>query len=86
MRELIEAGLAEEAAHAGDVLLRVFEQVGGGVARGAHLHAAELMQRKETLALAHAFLGEESGAWVGHLDGDNEHDKNRREQHQTHEG
>lgn len=84
--QLIQTGFAKELANAGDILLGVLQQVRGGVAGGAHLHAAELVQREEALALAHSLLGEEGGTRVGQLDGDDEHNEHGRKHHQSHEG
>ena len=57
--QLVQAGLAQETAHPGDILLRVVEQMGGHVMGGVDAHGAELEDVEIALMDTHPLLPEE---------------------------
>jgi len=75
LREFIEAGLAEEPAHAGNPFLGVAEFMRRGILGGVGAHGAELVDEKVSLVDADAFLPKEHRPLAVKLDGDrdNEH-------------
>ena len=68
--QLVQRGLAQEAAHPGDVLVRILQKMGGHVVGRLHLHGAEFQDVKISLVDAHPLLAEKHRAGVIQLDGD----------------
>ena len=83
--QLIQAGLAEDPAHPGDPLLRIFQQMGGQLG-SAHLHGAELENVEigdlPVLLPAHPALAVKNGAGIVNING---HRQNQEKPGQTDE-
>ena len=54
--QLVQAGLPQELAHAGDVLLRILQHMGRHVSGSVDPHGAELEDVEVGLALAYTLL------------------------------
>ena len=70
--QLVQTGLAQKVPHAGDILLRVVQQMGGHIVRGINAHSAELEDLEMPLADAHTLLPEKHRPGRVQLDGNSQ--------------
>ena len=76
--QLVQAGLAQETPHPGDILVRVVEEMGGHIVGGVDPHGAEFQDVEMLFVDAHPFLLEKHRAGRIQLDGDAEHQQQGR--------
>ena len=76
--QLVQAGLAQEPPHPGDILVRVVEEMGGHIVGGVDPHGAEFQDVEMLFVDAHPFLLEKHRAGRIQLDGDAEHQQQGR--------
>ena len=87
LRELVEACLAKEPAHACNPFFRVAQFVRRGVLGGIDPHCAKLVDVEVSLVDSHTFLFEKHGAFAVKFDGnsDNEHRERKNNDTETRE-
>lgn len=84
--KLVDAGFSEEAAHAGDVGVRIGKIRSSGFVRSVDLHCAEFINLEKIAVFANTVLAEDNRAFGIELDHDGYQSKERKEQCQRNSG